>query len=130
MLSGLLCVYALLATFFLLLVHPFRLCDSRGVSLKDRLLSTLSSSTRFQLRCIYTSTNLEGRSVSSLLLAHMLSPFIGMGVAVAAWTVAIYWLFAAIVGDPDGTEGGDDGRATVLGLRKWWEGCLEKPLKS
>lgn len=74
---------------------------------------------------------MEGRSVSSLLLAHMLAPFISIGVAVAAWTVAIYWVFAAIVGDPDGSEGGcDDGRATVLGLRGWWEGCLEKPLNS
>lgn len=55
-----------------------------------------------------------------------MSPFLTMGLAVAAWTVAIYWIFAAIVGDPDHSGGGDDGRATVLGLRGWWESWLER----
>ncbi|GAB7352875.1 hypothetical protein MBLNU459_g3472t1 [Dothideomycetes sp. NU459] len=130
MLSALLCAYAFLATFVLLLVHPVRLFFARGASLNDRLVGTLSSSIRFQLRCIYTSTNSDGHSVSNLLLVHIASPFVSVGVAVAAWTVAIYWVFAAIVGDPDGTEGGNDGRATVLGLRSWWEGCLEKALRA
>lgn len=51
-----------------------------------------------------------------------------MGVAVAAWTVAMYWVFAAIVGDPDGSEGGNDGVETVLGLRGWWERWLVRAM--
>ncbi|CAD0017589.1 unnamed protein product [Aureobasidium pullulans] len=36
--------------------------------------------------------------------------------------------FAAMIGDPDGTEGGGDGRATVLGLRTYWEMWLCKAM--
>lgn len=93
------------------------------------MLSSLTSAQRLQLRCIYAPTaNIEGKSVASLLLNLVASPFLSMGVALAAWIVAIYWIFAAIVGDPDGTEGGDDGRATVLGLRGWWESWLLKAI--
>jgi len=59
-----------------------------------------------------------------LVLIHLVSPIISLGNAIAAWVVAIFWLFALIMGNPDGTERKDDGRATVLMLRDWWERCL------
>ncbi|KAL1305192.1 hypothetical protein AAFC00_002112 [Neodothiora populina] len=124
-LSFVLCLWSLIAAFGILLVAPFRLCTKPRYSLWEQILSTLTSAQRLQLRCIYAPTeNVIGKCVASLVLNLMLSPFLSMGVALAAWTVAIYWIFAAIVGDPDGTEGGDDGVATVLGLRKWWESWL------
>lgn len=59
-----------------------------------------------------------------LLLVNIVSPIISLGNAIAAWIVAVFWLFAIMMGNPDGTERGDDGRATVLMLRDWWERCL------
>jgi hypothetical protein len=64
-----------------------------------------------------------------LVLVHLLSPFISFGVAVAAWVAAIFWFYAAILGDPDGTNGKDDGRAAVLGVRAWWERWLKRALR-
>ncbi|CAC9888845.1 unnamed protein product [Aureobasidium pullulans] len=96
--------------------------------LSDELRSLLARSNRLQLRVIYSFNITQGKNVSSLLLVHLLSPFVAMAVALSAWAVAIYWVFAAMIGDPDGTEGGGDGRATVLGLRTYWEMWLCKAM--
>lgn len=60
-------------------------------------------------------------SPTALVLIHILSPFLSFGVAFFSWIAAVFWLFAIIMGNPDGTEKGDDGRATVIGVRNWWE---------
>ena len=65
-----------------------------------------------------------GYSAPKLVLVHLLSPFISLGVAAAVWVAAGFWCYAAIIGDPDGTHGKDDGRAAVLGVQVWWEGWL------
>ena len=59
-----------------------------------------------------------------LILIQIASPFIGLGTMIAAWIMAIFWIFALVMGNPDGTERRDDGRASVLALRDWWEKCL------
>lgn len=59
-----------------------------------------------------------------LIFIHAVSPILSIGNAIAAWIVAVFWVFAIIMGNPDGTEKRDDGRATVLMLRDWWERCL------
>lgn len=59
-----------------------------------------------------------------LVLIHLVSPLLSFPNAVAAWVVAVFWVFAIIMGNPDGTEKRDDGRAAVLLLRDWWEKCL------
>lgn len=67
-----------------------------------------------------------------LILVNLLSPLISMGVAGAAWVAAAFWFFNAILGDPDGSDkpkGYNDGRASVLGLRSWWETWLRRPLR-
>ena len=46
----------------------------------------------------------------------------------SAWVAAGFWAFAAIMGDPDGQDGKDDGRAAVLGVRKWWEKWLARAI--
>lgn len=118
-----------MATLAIFLTSPLRLCTKPRLSIWEQLLSTLTSAQRLQLRCIYAQVaNIQGKSVASLLFNIIVSPFLSLGVALAAWTVATYWIFAAIVGDPDGTEGGNDGVATVLGLRRYWETWLSRAI--
>lgn len=59
-----------------------------------------------------------------LIAIHLASPLISIGVAVAAWISAAFWVFAVIMGNPDGTERRDDGRDAVLVVRNWWESFL------
>jgi len=50
----------------------------------------------------------------------MLSPALAGGLAVWSWVVAAYWICSAIVGNPDGLDGRNDGRELVLQTRRWW----------
>ena len=61
-----------------------------------------------------------------LIAVQILSPVVSVGVAIAGWIAAPFWIFAIIMGNPDGMERRDDGRATVLAVRNWWERCLLK----
>jgi hypothetical protein len=61
-----------------------------------------------------------------LIAVQLAAPVVSMGVAMAEWIAAPFWIFAIIMGNPDGTERRDDGRATVLAIRNWWEQCLLK----
>ncbi|KAL2218518.1 hypothetical protein M432DRAFT_372389 [Thermoascus aurantiacus ATCC 26904] len=72
----------------------------------------------------------DSYSVSALIFVHLLSPFLGLGLLLAVWTAAFFWVFAMIVGNPDGTERRDDGRAAVLGVGSWWRKWLAKARKS
>lgn len=65
-------------------------------------------------------------SIPSLILVHLLSPILTVGLLLASWTAAFFWVFAMILGNPDGTERRDDGRAAVLGVRNWWKAWLKK----
>ena len=65
----------------------------------------------------------------TLILTQLLSPLLSIGVAVAAWVAAAFWLFALMMGNPDGTERTDDGRAAVLGVKRWWEKFLLHALR-
>jgi hypothetical protein len=68
-------------------------------------------------------------NVPMLLMVHLLSPFVSVGVAFAAWVAASFWVFATIMGNPDGTERKDDGKAAVLGVRNWWERWLTRAIR-
>ncbi|EEH35755.1 hypothetical protein PAAG_00078 [Paracoccidioides lutzii Pb01] len=59
-----------------------------------------------------------------LILIHLLSPFLLAPLLLAMWIASFFWVFAMIVGNPDGTERRDDGRVAVLGVRNWWAGWL------
>ena len=59
-----------------------------------------------------------------LIMVYLAAPLLSVGVAIAAWVSACFWIFAITIGNPDGTERRDDGRATVLGVRNWWERYL------
>ena len=57
----------------------------------------------------------------TLVLVLLASPFASIGVAAATWVAAFFWIFTVVMGNPDGTERGDDGRAAVMGVRAWCE---------
>lgn len=57
-----------------------------------------------------------------LVLTQVVSAFLTIGIAIAAWIAAAFWLFELTLGNPDGSsERGGDGKAAVLGVRNWWE---------
>ena len=64
-----------------------------------------------------------------LVLVSMLSPLYAMAIAVAAWVAGAFWLYTAVLGNPDGREDKDDGREAVLAVRRWWERWLIQSLE-
>ncbi|KAL4985406.1 hypothetical protein BDW68DRAFT_165201 [Aspergillus falconensis] len=68
----------------------------------------------------------EGYSVCGLIMVLLLSSLTSFGLFLLAWTAAFFWVFAMILGNPDGTERKDDGRAAVLGVSRWWQIWLGK----
>ncbi|KAL4783066.1 hypothetical protein BJX76DRAFT_348842 [Aspergillus varians] len=68
----------------------------------------------------------EGYSVGGLIMVLILSSLMSFGLLLLAWTAAFFWVFAMILGNPDGTERKDDGRAAVLGVTRWWQIWLGK----
>lgn len=65
-----------------------------------------------------------------LIVMHLISPLISVGVAIASWVSGAFWVFTYIMGNPDGTERGDDGADAVLSVRNWWEGMLLKSCRA
>ena len=63
-----------------------------------------------------------------LVIVNLFGPIYAVWIAVSAWVAAGFWAFAAIMGDPDGQDGRDDGRAAVMGVRAWWERWLERAI--
>lgn len=64
-----------------------------------------------------------------LVVIHAFSPVYAAGIAVTAWIAAGFWATALILGNPDGRDGKDDGKAVVLGVRSLWESWLRKGLR-
>ncbi|KAI9849042.1 MAG: hypothetical protein M1837_005933 [Sclerophora amabilis] len=59
-----------------------------------------------------------------LALLLIASPVLSVGVAVASWVCASFWLYNLILGNPDGKDRKNDGRAAVLAVRGWWVKAL------
>jgi len=121
-------IFALLAIF---LLQPFRLC-TKSTTLSQQIIGFLSPALKIQLAFVYSAPEGEHYYTPLLVLINLLSPLVSVGVAMAAWVAAAFWFFNAILGDPDGSDkprGYNDGRASVIGVRKWWERWLVKALK-
>lgn len=67
-------------------------------------------------------------SAAKLVLVLLVTPFLSLGFMVAAWISGAFWVFATIMGNPDGTERRDDGQDAVLTVRGWWERWFLKAL--
>lgn len=133
LLSAINTAWACIAIVITLLTQPIRLCSKRP-TFGQQLAGLLGPTLNLQLRCIYTPLPPHANEDASyhtfmLLIVHMLSPFLSFVLMFAAWTLAVYWLSSAVVGDPAGQDKRDDGKETVLGLRNWWEGWLLRSVK-
>ncbi len=118
----------------LLLLFPLCFCLKQS-PICARFRHFLSPPLVFQLALVYSShdKNDSVRSKTSdimvLVLVSMLSPLYAMAIAVATWVAGAFWLYTAILGNPDGREDRDDGREAVLAVRRWWEWWLIQSLK-
>ena len=124
-------LYTILALFATILLQPFRLCTS-GSSFRQQMIGFLAPTLRIQLNFIHSAYTSEEYSAPMLVVVNLFSPILSLGVAGAAWVAAAFWFFNTILGDPDGSDkpkGYNDGRASVMGVRKWWEKWLRRPLR-
>lgn len=149
-------MYTVFGLFFVLLTSPFRLCSCipylRKTSFRAQLCDLLvpqlhyherlirlrrSSHRSSSTQSIYNDPNraresdpTQDYSIGGLVAVLLLSSLLTLAFFLLAWTAAFFWIFAMILGNPDGTERRDDGRAAVLGVCKWWQIWLGKARKS
>ncbi|MCJ1476538.1 hypothetical protein MMC13_005204 [Lambiella insularis] len=119
--------YAFIALLALLLLCPLRLCMSR-ISLRRQVSQALFPLLALHLRLIHSSFVPSPQpSARKLVSVSLLSPLYAAAIAVASWVATVFWVYAAILGEPNESDRSDnDGRAAVLGVRKWWERWLMK----
>ncbi|KAF2839613.1 hypothetical protein M501DRAFT_973178 [Patellaria atrata CBS 101060] len=120
--------WTLISVIVTIFLQPLRLISYRP-DFPQQLTYFLEKPLRLQLRLISSSPTFSSLDASMLFIIHLFSPLIAFGVAVASWTTAFFWFYAAIIGDPDGKDGHNDGRATVLGVRAWWERWLLRAMR-
>jgi hypothetical protein len=131
LLSLVITIWTLLSLFIALILQPFRLCSKAPPSLGAQLTTFLAPPLNLQLRLIYSHSPGTEYKVPMLIVIHLFSPIVAIGVAIAAWTAAFFWFFSAILGDPAGQdEGHNDGKDSLLGVRRWWDKWLSRGLKS
>jgi len=123
-------IWTLISLIIVTLSQPVRLC-ARRLTFGQQLASLLGPALNLQLKSIYTPlppfANEDGVfHPGMLVMVHLISPLLSLGVMICAWIVAAYWAMAGIVGDPAGMDKRDDGKETVLGLRGWWENLMLK----
>ncbi|KAE9989028.1 hypothetical protein EG328_003345 [Venturia inaequalis] len=124
-------LYTLFALIALLLLQPLRLC-TKSTTFRLQIIGFLAPTLKMQLAFIYSPDNAETYSAPLLIMINLFSPIVSFGVATAAWVAAAFWFFNAILGDPDGSDkprGYNDGRASVIGVRKWWERWLTRAVR-
>lgn len=145
--------YAVFGLLFAILISPFRLCSPassylRNTSFRTQICDLLAPALHVHERLVglnpphrRSSANQwiyddpdtsspvdpgEGFSVGGLIAVLLLSPFLSLALLLIAWIAAFFWVFAMVLGNPDGTERKDDGRAAVLGVCRWWQMWLSK----
>lgn len=125
-------MYTILITPELLLLALFSFFTSYP-PLRTHVHTFLAPPVNFQLELIFSGTHISNPAASKplmLVLLNLLSPIYALGIAVSASVAAMFWFYAAILGDPDGRDGWDDGRAAVLEVRRWWERWLKRASNS
>ncbi|KAJ5081916.1 hypothetical protein NUU61_010180 [Penicillium alfredii] len=149
-------LYTIGAVLFAILVLPARLCALssylRSISFTGQLCDLLSPALHVHERLVGMrppavsnrsastqwirtepdsdlSDPSAGYSVGAAISVLVLSPLLSVAILLFAWTAAFFWVFAMVLGNPDGTERKDDGRAAVLGVCRWWQTWLGKARK-
>ncbi|KAL8716625.1 MAG: hypothetical protein Q9225_006058 [Loekoesia sp. 1 TL-2023] len=135
-------IYTFLTIFLLLLLSPV-LCFCKPCKpLNQQLRAFLTPTIYFQLSLAFSpvESGFDGTkpedfdisnsgSVLLLILVNIFFPIYAAGIAVTAWVAAGFWATALILGNPDGRDGKDDGKAVVLGVRRLWERWLKRGLR-
>ncbi|KAL8727679.1 MAG: hypothetical protein Q9181_005619 [Wetmoreana brouardii] len=135
-------IYTIIMSFIFLLFSPITICCRSCTPLKQRLVNFLAPPIRLQLDLVFSAVEPAFDSLEKseeytrrtsniflLVMINILSPIYAAGIAVTAWIAAGFWFTALILGDPDGRDKKDDGRAVVLGVRRLWERWLKKGLR-
>lgn len=117
--------FALLITVFLL---PLKLVSKRA-PLSQQIISFLAPPLNLQLHLVYSYNSATDYSAPMLVVIHLFSPVVALGVAISAWTAAAFWIFTSILGDPGGNDGHNDGKESILGVRNWWDRWLSRALR-
>jgi hypothetical protein len=123
-----------------LLLAPFHLISAAKKSFRSQLIDLLAPPLRLQLYFIYSSVLSDeygSYSTPLLIVVNLFSPVVSVGVAISAWIAAVFWCYAVILGDPDGSDQPrgsygkeyNDGKASVLLVRAWWKRWLTKALR-
>lgn len=124
------------SSFFRATSFSTQLCTLLAPALRkhDRLAQSSSSPDHHHHRCHSSSSSetspVDQFSAAKLIIVLSLAPLLCIGLSLAAWVAAFFWIFAMILGNPDGTERKDDGRAAVLGVNRWWQTWLSKSRKT
>jgi hypothetical protein len=94
-----------------------------------QLTTFLAPPLNLQLHLIYSVSASTDYSPAMLIVVHLFSPAVALGVAVASWTAACFWVFGLILGDPAGQDGRNDGLESLLGVRSWWDRWVSRALR-
>ncbi|CRG88987.1 hypothetical protein PISL3812_06022 [Talaromyces islandicus] len=147
-------LYTFFALFLVIFTTPLRLCPPtrffRSTTFSTQFCQLLAPALRYHERLAqssranhhhhhhhrhhshsndpYSSDDNCANQFSPLWLSLVLTlaPILSLGLLLAVWTAAFFWIFAMIMGNPDGTEKKDDGRVAVLGVNAWWQTWLRK----
>ncbi|KAH0848733.1 hypothetical protein AYO21_07833 [Fonsecaea monophora] len=121
------CIFSIFVALVIIVFAPLKICR-KECSPSISLVRIIAPVFRNHLQMIFAKSLDAAHTFEfspvCLVLVHIASPLLSVGNAIAAWIMAVFWVFAIIMGNPDGTEKRDDGRASVLLLRDWWEKCL------
>lgn len=128
LLSGAITLWTIVALLVSLVLAPLRLCSTRP-PLAEQLKNFLAPALNLQLHLVYSHDSANDYSAPMLVVIHLFSPLVALGVAIAAWTAAAFWFFSSILGDPGGHDGHNDGKESILGVRNWWERWLSRGLR-
>jgi len=119
--------WSILVGLVFLICSPISICN-KSFSPGDSIVRSLAPLLKKHLQFIHAESvptlHTLAFSPAKLVLVNAISPLLSIGIALLAWVAASFWLFALMMGNPDGTERDDDGRSTVLRLRNWWEKFL------
>ncbi|KAE8130950.1 hypothetical protein BDV38DRAFT_265804 [Aspergillus pseudotamarii] len=143
-------LYTVFGLLLVLLVSPFRLCPCipyfRSTSFREQLCHLLVPQLHIHERLVRLRgpatqsvyNDADGSSISDpsehysifgLIAVLLLSSLLSIAFLLLVWTAAFFWIFAMVLGNPDGTERKDDGRAAVLGVCRWWQTWLRRARK-
>ncbi|KAI4125948.1 MAG: hypothetical protein LQ338_004004 [Usnochroma carphineum] len=135
-------IYTITTVLLLLLLLPVLCLCKPCKPLKQQFHKYLAPPSHFQLSLVCSppesdtyrfkpeESHVENKGNTLLLIAiSILSPLYAAGIAVMAWVAAGFWATSIILGNPDGKDGKDDGKAVVLGVRGLWVRWLRRGLR-